>query len=1024
MAIPSTSVRVDWANTGSFSTFAAVDTIPSPMVVRISRGRSGDTTSEAQGSLSLTVRNDNDFFTRDRNWCDNPSFEYGTTGWRTAAVASLTAAATSISQVTDSAAGSGTQAGEAVLTATSGSGVVFPIPYRFRNGVAHSISFWIKSMSGTTSVQCGIASESDPTEIATGAGTITASWAEYTLTYTPTGDNTDAVLFVRTTAAAAATVRIDCIGVNPGASLNTYIEAPTRGQLDGGRPIHVQPVYDAVTYAKFYGYIERITPNFVERTVTISALDPLKRMSTTPVIVPAHAYHERSARSFRMWALEDYERGNLNLLTNTSFETNTTGWTATAGTLTRTTTDAAPNAGSAYMEFNPASAGNQCYAYPYLAPIYMAGMTFRFAVWLRNDSGNNTVKIGIGTDLGAGSANQERTVSTTATWSRHSVTYTLPATVTASGATPLAVWIEATDGNNIRIDAAMVSRGEERHGYVDEGTGRWANFCGNGDFEGGGTKALTLAGWYDAFANMIGNPSIETDTTGWSQTADAFHTTSATLTRLTSDGAFGSACLAMGTAGTDGCHYAITGTFASGVTYNVGVYLKLPTGTDNYRIGIGSQGTPADFAESSNLSPNTSWQWFRIEWTPTGSRTDAHFYVRNMGAGGTIRIDAASVFRRDANAPDSPDYPSYVDQGPGSGAGSFVTSTAMSTTAKYGARSHQWASPATAGAGRIYDFNHYGAVFVSGKPYTVSVWIRPTSSMAYKVGIAADKGDGTYDEASTTGTATADTWNQVTVTWTPSADRTSVAMYDIVLYVWQTDATARTVRIDGVRVIPGSAADDFEMAQWDLAVGAEANDLWLATASLDGTALAVLSQINDLTLTRHWTRALTASPWYQYATEDRDTFSTKNPPSVTFDGADILGNPENEVDLSGVYNLVTVTYSTAGEETYADEDSGDADRYGPRSAPTISGRDIYPDATIPDEVGPGVIERYAEPLARLRITRKNDYTNQLTLDLNDNVAVTSTRALLTSAEYVILTEDLTILPLDWETTWRTEEYAY
>lgn len=866
MAAPTITLRVDWANKGSFTGgYDRVTVIDEPGI-SISRGSSADLSSEASGTMTFDLDNDSHRYTPDRQWCDNPSFELGTDGWRTVAVTGLTAAATSISKVVDNAPSAGSSAGEAVLTATSGSGVYYKLPYLFRVNVPHSFSFYLKSMSGTTSVQCGIASSTVVADIATAGGTITGDWVQYSGTWTPTSDRGDdgdeAVLFVRTTTAAAATVRIDRVQLNTGSTLNGYLEAPSRGELLPGRPVHFYGTLAAADTAKFYGYIDRITPNPANSRVTVSCVDSLDRMESTSVVVPANSYCERSARSLRLWALEDFERGNLNLLTNSSFESDTAGWTATAGVLTRRTTDNAPDAGSAYMEFNPAAAGNQARAYPYLSPIYMATQAYCFSVWLKNDTGNNNVVIGIGTDFGAGAANTERTVGTNETWQRFSVVYTLPATVTASGATPLAVWIESSDaGNNTRIDAAMVTRGSELHGYADEGTGRFPNFVGNGDFEGGGTKSLTLQGWADAFA------------------------------------------------------------------------------------------------------------------------------------------------------------------GPGGGGGTGVSSTSMSTTAKYGARSHQWGSAASTGSGRVYDFNHYGPVFVASEPYTASVWIRPSSNMPYLVGIGADKGGGLWDEASTSGTATANTWTQVTVPWTPSADRSSSVALGVVLYVWQTDATARTVRIDGVRVIPGSTADDFEMAQWDVAVGAEADDLYLTTAALEGDALEVLGKLNALEFTRHFIRPIVADPFYQYVTIDRETFDAGAYGSVATYTEDIQGWDDLDLDDEAVINVVEITHA-GGTEYYSDGDS--IDRHGERAGTVIDGAAFFPNRTIPDEVGPAILDRYKRVVLRPTMTIEQQYAAQLAIDLQQVITATIAMFLLNAQEFVVLREDLAITNAgqSWVSTLALETYPF
>ena len=134
MAVPTVTVRIDWDNDGDFT--SAIETVraiaPQGKEIQITRGRSADFSADTTGAATFFLRNDDDRYTPDRNWHDNPSFEDGTTGWSIAAIASLTAAATSIGQVTDNAtAATGSKAGEAVLTGTLNSGITYAIPGQY-----------------------------------------------------------------------------------------------------------------------------------------------------------------------------------------------------------------------------------------------------------------------------------------------------------------------------------------------------------------------------------------------------------------------------------------------------------------------------------------------------------------------------------------------------------------------------------------------------------------------------------------------------------------------------------------------------------------------------------------------------------------------------------------------------------------------------------------------------------------------------------------------------------------------------
>ena len=1002
------AVNVDWANTGTFGSTSYDDVHPwdgSPL--RISRGASATFGGEAMSSCEFVLDNINDQYTPDRQWCDNPSFEQGTAGWQTYAIASLTAAATSITQVTDNALStSGTKAGEAVLTATNNSGVHLRIPGRFRNGIAYQFGFYLKSMAGNLNVRAGMASSGTPADIASTGSNITTSWAQYTGTFTPTADRTDVVVFVRTTTAATATVRIDAIQVNPGATLRTFIEAPSKGQLVPGRPVQVIATYGGTAYPKFYGFIEQIKPNHEDFTVTITCYDTLRRMSETDVVVPAHSFVSRSGRDLRIAVLEDFERGTRNLVANPSLETDTTGYSVSAGTFTRITTDAAPGAGTCSGEF-AASATNQSLTYIcYLAPRYFASQVYRASMTVWTTAGTSDWTLGLYTDATTQIAS--KTITATTTKTRVTITYTLPTEVPAnSTATPpgvaLTVLLKSQGANTVRIDAVAVTRGPALHPYADTGTGRWPNFIGNGSFDG-----AALNGWYDTWTNRCTNGSFEVDAAGWTG-----------VTRLTTAAKFGTGHGEI-LAATPGV-FALSGTFASGVTYDLMIWARAAAGTTNFVAAyIGSAGTPGDRSATFSDSVGTTYTKINVTWTPSADRTDAEI---RLPVAGTMYIDGVMVTRRD-NAISNP-IASYADTGPGGG-GSFVTSRTTTTTqAKYGARSQEFVTPATAGAGRLYDLNHVGSVLQSGQAFILSLWVRPSSNMPYKVGISANSGAGAFDEATTTGTATANVWTQITRTFTPSAGRTSAAVMDLVAFVQQTDATARTVHLDGVRLIPGSTADDFEMSHWSLGATGEASDIYLTSASMSGTALGALEDLNNLTGTRHW--IIPTATGYTYKAEDRAAFAAKSS-SKAFDNT-VQGLDALDIDRASIINVVPVTYN-GGTEYYGDEDSvgsGTGPGYGPRPTSTVGGAAYFPDRTIPDSLGPALVARNAIPRARPTLTLVNLWPDQLERELNDVITVSVTRYLIgTSDEWVIVREDLDIedAGLRWTTTWALEAYPH
>jgi hypothetical protein len=844
MVAPTLTVRIDFANDGAFT--GDLDSCAGRVLdCSWTRGRSADFGAEAIGTASFLLDNFDDRYTPDRNWHDNPSFEDGTTGWSVAAIGGL-AAATSITQVSDSGAGAGTKAGEAVLTATSASGVHFAIPYAFRSGVTYAITVWLKSMSGNLNVIAGTAS-AGAVDNANSSGAITTSWAQKTWTWTPSADRTDAVFYVCTTTAAAATVRIDAIQINPGATANPYIEAPTKGQLVPGRPVHIYATYSATDYPQFYGFTERLTPNPIDRTVAIVCYDQLRRMQEVDVVVAASSVY-RTAGDFRREVLGDAERGTRNLLPNPEFATNTTGWDIySGGTITRVTTDAPEGAGTTSADL-AWTAGN-CIVTPRigLSPVFSAGQTYRFSVYLRVTAGTLAASIGFWETVGATVYSVVDVTATTA-WQRFTVDYTPTTTVQASANNVPRVFVKTTSGT-LRIGGAAVTRGQALYPYAATGIGRWPNFCDNGSFDGGSTT----------------------------------HWAAASAARPVSGGA-----------------------------------------------------APNNFATTASQ----------------------HKY----------------------------------------GSGSLLVDT-----------------PATAKAGVVYFFDvaAQGVYFIAGQPYTVSMWIRPTSNMPYRVGIESLTG-GT-DEAHVTGTATANVWTQVTVTWTPAADHPSqvAGSQDPAIHVLQTDATARTFYVDGVRVIPANAADDFEMTHWNLP---NESDRYLLTTALAGAALSALTTLNGLTLSRHFIKPAMASPFYQYVVTSR-TAAPASAETFSDDLADFTGT---DIDRASIVNVVPVAWSTA---TNFYSDAASVGKYGPRPASTISGAAFIADGATADQVGAALIARYKDPRARPVIKVENRWPSQLQRELDDLVTVTFGRLRITAGKYLIqrLETKVSEACQRWETTYALEE---
>jgi hypothetical protein len=440
-------------------------------------------------------------------------------------------------------------------------------------------------------------------------------------------------------------------------------------------------------------------------------------------------------------------------------------------------------------------------------------------------------------------------------------------------------------------------------------------------------------------------------------------------------------------------------------------------------IGIGSQGSPTDKAEASATTPaGSAFVRLSTTWTPSADRSDAHFFVRAADKliNPEAYIDGVMVVLQAVAV-------AYSDTGPGGG-GSFVSTIGVTAAeARYGIRSLVLTTPATATAGVVGDLTAGGGYFVSGQVYSLSLWLRASDALPYKVGIGANKGDGTWDEASTTGTLTADTWTQITLTWTPSADRSSATARDVVIFVYQTDATARSIWIDGIRVIPGSSADAFEEAHWILpavsAIEGEHADPVLGTATLSGTGLAALTRLNRLFLSRHYVRPTMASPFYEYVVGVRGDLAEKTVAEVIVDTGEGGAEDLSPYQLSRE-SIVNVQPVRDDDATEYYSDAASVARYGERPATLIDGDGIYPaGSSIPDQVGPALIARYKDPRARPQLRRSQKFPNLLARQVDDLIAVSAARLNVYAQRYLIVIWELEITEagLWWRARYGLEE---
>jgi hypothetical protein len=136
--------------------------------------------------------------------------------------------------------------------------------------------------------------------------------------------------------------------------------------------------------------------------------------------------------------------------------------------------------------------------------------------------------------------------------------------------------------------------------------------------------------------NLVPNPSFETDTTGWVAS-------DGTLTRITTDSVFGSACGRFDATANAGV--SILSSVTASQTYTISAYVKGEVGkTFRLRIEERTASDSVGFINSSTITANGTWQRLTVRRNFGATGVVAGLHVQNMFAGAhTILIDGAML---------------------------------------------------------------------------------------------------------------------------------------------------------------------------------------------------------------------------------------------------------------------------------------------------------------------------------------------------------------------------------------------
>ncbi len=1060
---------------GPFDDIAAGGYVQPP--VKIRDGANAEFTGEITGTMTLECSNTNGFFTSARNLCDNPSFSSGLDGWQIAAATGLTSAATSMTPVADSPATGCAWSAEVTLPATSGAGVAYPLAGTYYAGVPYSFAGALKKISGTTAIDVGIASAATVADIAVSGSTITTSWVRYGETWIPATTCSDAVLFVRSTEASAAVVRIGAFQINAGTTVKPFLEGPTRAMLRGGTPVHAYYTYSGSNGALFHGTLTRPYPVPEGMGCTLTVMDD--SVTLAKGMVTLQNRYGRSHREYRAdiidAAIRNIEGGYRNLCYNGGFEVDLTGWALSSGysgTITRST--AVYHSGVASLKMVGDGSGSlPSVEFTDASQTFMAGQLYRADLWLEaigspgyiivefgqtlswktlltesqyvisvkgptpayTDTGDPWILYGPLGQRGGSDFATEQSIPATSltTFASNGAqlrlgtggTAALPSAVTFERYTVLfrnpsdttAMKLRVQTGSNnaangVYIADVMISAGPLRRDYIGVGSpvGRQPNAISNATF------ATDRAGWEWGYHNRILNASGDGSGTGWAVTTDAFITDD---TGSLADG--GTAFVLTAADAGEGCHYDLADTFYSGHAYRVSVCCVATNG--NFHVGIGSQGTPADKAVAVSMAGATT---HTLTWTPTGDRTDAHFYIKKDDgtAAKTCTFNLAFVAPYRVTAPTAVEDGIATLDEPASL--TRVTNDAQAT----GGTCAELVTYAAAGSGTLiplgFDAQPLG---YAGQTLTASMEVWATAGTP-----SVQLGMGSPASGTDTATATfvvSTTKRRYVWSWTPSANRT-----DPIAWIAAGAAAAITVRFGAVQTNVGKAVQPFEMPQLS---GLDSAETWIApqVSSSQTSASPLLSEISGQNLTRHWVEATLQRPWWRYCTSALVSESAKAV-SETID-EDMEEMTGFEVEDGSVGNVVTVEYAPSGyivDAGYSisntavmviqsiDEASASPDRYGLRQR-TAGGRLINPPVggdTSAQTIADAIRDRYAYPRAHPEIILVNRFAS-LGRKLDDLIAVNFARQGVYGGRYLIMSRELTISEgrQRWDMTWMLEE---
>lgn len=318
---------------------------------------------------------------------------------------------------------------------------------------------------------------------------------------------------------------------------------------------------------------------------------------------------------------------NPNILTNPSFESGIAPFYANGAGTSASVINTDSYSGSKCLEVTK---GAVAYAGAVTSGVEFPAQELKpytFSTYIKVPAGNETSTIRIGLVFYTSSVTYINivygtpvTISSSNGWTKVSASAIAPATTASMG---VYIWqpTAGTAGQKFLIDNMLLEQSSSVNSY----------------FEGSSSMYLMYN-----IPNLITNPSIETNTTGWGAGA-----ASLSLSRITTDAYSGSACLQVVSTNPSGGGAYHDSPVLSGVTYTGSMYIKLVSGgARNMGVAFLWYSSAGFISSTAGTLRSTAsadgWQRFSVTGTaPTGATTG--ILIASNAASGTYYIDAAMV---------------------------------------------------------------------------------------------------------------------------------------------------------------------------------------------------------------------------------------------------------------------------------------------------------------------------------------------------------------------------------------------